>query len=74
MPWLKLGDDMSEKPKTPEEWALLRAELGCNVGRNVLNNKTEIPLGSTPTEFALFLLIGAVGEIVNYLQMKEEKQ
>lgn len=65
---------MSKKPETPEEWALLRAELGCKAGRDVLNNKVQTPPGSTPTEFALFLLIGAVGDIADYLKMKEEKE
>lgn len=64
---------MNEKPKTPEECALLRAEFGCNIGRDVLDNKAETPPGSTPAEFALFLLIGAVGEIADYLQIKEGK-
>lgn len=64
---------MSEKPETPEEWCLERALLYCKAGRDVLNNKAETPPGSTPIEFSLFILIGAIGEIADYLQMKERK-
>lgn len=65
---------MNKKPETAKEWCLERAILTCKAGRDVLNDKTPTPPGSTPIEFALFLLIGAVGEIADYLQMKEEKE
>lgn len=65
---------MNKKPETPEEWCLWRAQAACKTGKDVIDGEVNPPESATRIEYALFLLIGAVGEIAAYLQMKEEKE
>jgi len=58
-------------PKTKEEWCLYRASLDCTLGRNILEGETDAPEHSSRDRYALFLLLGAVREISEYLSLKE---
>jgi hypothetical protein len=64
---------MNNPPKTKEEWCLWRAQAACSAGRESLNGDTDPPESATRIEYALFLLIGAVGEIADYLSLKDQQ-
>jgi hypothetical protein len=59
-------------PKTKEEWCLWRAQTACSAGRDVLEGEADPPEHSSRDRYALFLLLGAVGEIAEYLSLKEK--
>ena len=63
---------MSQPPKTKEEWCLHRAQLACSAGRDVLEGETDPPEHFSRDRYALFLLLGAVREISEYLSHKEK--
>ncbi len=64
----------NEQPtQNKEEWCLWRAQAACKTGGEVIDGATDPPESATRIEYALFLLIGAVGEIAEYLNHKEEK-
>jgi hypothetical protein len=42
------------------------------MGKEVIDGAADPPESATRIEYALFLLIGAVGEIAEYLSMKEK--
>ena len=63
---------MNTPPKTKEEWCLWRAQAACKTGKEIIDGAADPPESATRIEYALFLLIGAVGEIADYLSMKEK--
>jgi hypothetical protein len=63
---------MNNPPETKEEWCLWRAQAACAAGRESLNGDTDPPESTTRIEYALFLLLGAVREIAEYLSLKEK--
>jgi hypothetical protein len=42
------------------------------MGKEVIDGAADPPESATRIEYALFLLIGAVGEIADYLSRKEQ--
>jgi hypothetical protein len=62
------------KPETPEEWCLWGARTSCMLGREVLDGEKDPPEHCSRDRFALDHLLKAVGEIAEYLQMKENNQ
>jgi len=63
---------MNTPPKTKEEWCLWRAQTACKMGKEIIDGAADPPECATRIEYALFLLIGAVGEIAEYLSPKEK--
>jgi hypothetical protein len=53
---------------------LYRAELYCDIGEGVIDNKTQPPLGTTREEYALYNLILAVREIARHLDRQQDKK
>jgi hypothetical protein len=53
----------NQKPKTPAEWSAYRCQLSCQIGRDVLEGKTQPPAGRYPLEYAVFNLLHAVEEL-----------
>ena len=64
--------DKRKKPSTPREYALYRASLSCQVGRDALEGKTECVHGITPGEYALYNLLHAVEDMALALGMDKE--
>ena len=64
---------MNNPPETKEKWCLWRAQTACKTGRDVLDGETDPPESATRIEYALFLLLGAVQEIADYLSHKEQQ-
>jgi len=60
-------------PKTKEEWCLWRAQAACKTGKEIIDGAADPPECASRIEYALFLLIGAVGEIADYLSRKEQQ-
>ena len=50
-----------------------RAQLACSAGRDVLDGEADAPEHYSRDRYALFLLLGAVGEIAEYLSYKEQQ-
>lgn len=56
---------MQTKPKNINLW---RAGANCRIGKDVLNGVMEKPLEATRVEYALFCLLSAVDDLVEYLE------
>jgi hypothetical protein len=56
-----------------EEWCLHRAQIACSAGRDVLEGNEYPPEHFSRDRYALFLLLGAVGEIAEYLSIKDQQ-
>lgn len=63
---------MTHPPKTKEEWCLWRAQTACKMSKEVFDGAADPPESASRIEYALFLLIGAVGKIADYLSLKEK--
>jgi len=50
-------------PRTTAEWCAHRCQLSCQIGRDVLEGKTEPPAGVTRMEYAVYNLLHAVEEL-----------
>ena len=63
---------MNNPPKTKEEWCLWGARASCLLGCEVLSGEKDPPEHYSRERFALEHLLKAVGEIAEYLSMKEK--
>jgi hypothetical protein len=59
-------------PKTKEEWCLWGARASCLLGCEVLSGEKDPPEHYSRERFALEHLLKAVGEIAEYLALKEK--
>lgn len=56
------------KIKNPE---LYRCKLSCQLGKDVLNGKTDPPLRTSETQYALYNLLSAIEDLALFLERKE---
>lgn len=64
-----------KKPATESEWAAYRCQLSCQIGRDALEGKSEVPYGYTKLEFAVYNLLHAVEELskITMAPLNQEK-
>ena len=61
-----------KKPKTPRGWALRRAKLSCQIGRDTIDGVTEPPGKVSILEYAAYCALHALEDIATSLA--EEKK
>jgi len=58
-------------PQTPDDWALYRCYLSCQIGREALSGAATLPSGYSRLEYAVFNLLNAVEELSHFHRQKK---